>query len=590
MRDLAETIRRTLLPRVCRPGQYVGCETNARGKDVEAAEVSVVLAYPDAYPLGISHLGSQVLYAVVNDIPWAACDRSYCPLPDAEAVMRAGDIPLFAWESRRAVRDFDVLGFSLAHEGCVTNVLTMLDLAGIPLRAADRGEGDPLVIVGDSGADAPEPMAPFVDLFCVGDGEPVIAAVVELVRDSKAGGASREEMILQAARTVTGVYAPRFYEPAWNDDGTLASLAPTAQGLPERVGRSVLPNLSDSPALTAPLVPLSEAVHDRVTIEIMRGCPHGCRFCQAGAVRKPVRCRSVEEILDIARKAVAATGYREVSLLSLSTSDYPQFGELVERMNAEFAPRNVSVSLPSLRVDSQLAVIPTLTSRVRKSGLTIAAEAGSERLRRAIRKRITDEKMLAGVRAAWEAGFRSVKLYFMAGFPGEGEEDVDAIYDLARRLSDSRKDVDGRRGAINAAVSWLVPRPHTPMQWEPMRDPEYFWSVRERLNALRRRSPVQFKFHYIERSILECVLARGDRRLADVIEAAWRAGARFDGWGEHFRFDLWTKAFADRGVDPGFYAHRVRDPSELLPWDHIGAHHSRETLLKERERMLDALG
>jgi len=589
VKDLAETIRRSLLPYVSRPGQYVDCETNARHKDVEAAEVSVVLAYPDAYPVGISHLGSQVLYTVVNDIAYAACDRCYCPLPDAEAVMRAGKLPLFGWESRRAVRDFDVLGFSLAHEGCVTNVLTMLDLAGIPPRAARRSRADPLVIVGDSGADSPEPMAPFVDLFCVGDGEPVIAALVALVRDAKAAGASREEVILQAARTIRGVYAPSLYTPAWNDDGTLAAVTPAADGAGERVERSVLADLSASPPVTAPLVPLSEAVHDRVTIEIMRGCPHGCRFCQAGSVRKPVRCRGVEEILDIARKAIAATGYREISLLSLSTSDYPHFGELVDRLNAEFAPRNISLSLPSLRVDSQLELTPKLTSRVRKSGLTIAAEAGSERLRRAIRKRITDEQMLAGVRAAWEAGLRGVKLYFMAGFPGEGPDDIEAIYRLARLLSDSRKEVDGKRGAINAAVSWLVPRPHTPMQWEAMREAEYFWSVRDRLNTLRRRSPVQFKFHFIERSILEGVIARGDRRLADVIEAAWRAGARFDGWNEHFRYDLWEKAFADCGIDPGFYAHRARDPSELLPWDHIGGHHGRQTLLKERDRMLEAL-
>jgi len=589
VKDLAETIRQSLLPLVSRPGQYVGWETNARHKDVEAAEVSVVLAFPDAYPLGISHLGSQVLYTVVNDIPWAACDRSYCPLGDAEQVMRAGGVPLFGWESRRAVRDFDVLGFSLAHEGCATNVLTMLDLAGIPLRAAERTEADPLVIMGDSGADSPEPMAPFADLFCVGDGEPVIAALVALVRDAKAAGASRGEKILQAARTIPGVYAPSLYRPAWNDDGTLASMTPTAEGVPERVERSVLADLSASPALTAPLVPLSEAVHDRVTIEIMRGCPHGCRFCQAGSVRKPVRCRGVEEILDIARQAIAATGYDEISLLSLSTSDYPHFAELVDRMTAEFTPRNISLSLPSLRVDSQLALIPRLTTQVRKSGLTIAAEAGSERIRQAIRKRITDEKMLAGVRAAWEAGLRSVKLYFMAGFPGETGEDIDAIHRLAARLSDSRRDVDGKRGAINAAVSWLVPRPHTPMQWEPMREAEYFWSVRDRLHALRRRSPVQFKFHFIERSILEGVIARGDRRLADVIEAAWRSGARFDGWNEHFRYDLWTKAFAGCGIDPAFFAHRARDPSELLPWDHIGAHHSRETLWKERERMWEAL-
>lgn len=585
MRDLAETIRRRLLPRVARPAQYVGLETNARHKDVDSAEVSVVLAYPDAYSVGISHLGGQVLYALANDIPYAACDRTYCPMPDAEQIMRAEGIPLFGWESRRAVADFDLLGFSLAHEGCATNVLTMLDLAGIPLHAVDRADGHPLVIGGDAGADAPEPMAPFIDLFCVGDGESILTELIELFRQSRRSGAGRDETIGRAARTIPGVYAPRFHEPKYNADGTLATLAPARDDLPRRIARRHVDKLSDSPALTAPLVPLSEAVHDRVTIEIMRGCPHGCRFCQAGGTRKPVRWRRVEDILDIAGKAVAATGYREISLLSLSSSDHPQFNELVDRLNAEFAPRNVSISLPSLRVDSQLALIPKLTSRVRKSGLTIAAEAGSERLRRAIRKDITDLNMLEGVRAAWRAGWRSVKVYFMAGLPGETEQDIEAVFDLCRRLSESRKDVDGKRGAINASVSWLVPRPHTPMQWEAMRDAEYFWSVRRQLQRLSRGSAVQFKFHRIERSILEAVLARGDRRVGAAVEAAWRLGARFDGWNEYFDHEKWTAAFEQTGIDPAFYAHRDRPGGELLCWDHIDSGRSRQALLAERERM-----
>ena len=585
MRDLAETVSRRLLPRVARPGQYVGLETNARRKDVEAAEVSVVLGFPDAYAVGISHLGSQVLYTVANDIPYAACDRTYCPLPDAEAVMRAEGVPLFAWESRRAVADFDILGFSLSHEGCATNLLTMLDLAGIPIRAADRRADHPLVIVGDSGADAPEPMAPFVDLFCVGDGECVLAALIELLRQAKRCGAGRDETIAQAARTIPGLYGPRFYRCGYRADGTLASLASARGDLPARIARSHVAALSDSPALTAPLVPLSEAVHDRVTIEIMRGCPHGCRFCQAGGTRKPVRWRPVGEILEIARRAVAATGHREISLLSLSTSDYPHFDELVGRLSAVFTPQKVSISLPSLRVDSQLTAIPALASQVRKSGLTIAAEAGSQSLRRAIRKDISDEAMLAGVRSAWEAGWRSVKVYFLAGLPGEADSDIEAIFDLCRRLSETRQAVDGHRGAIHAAVSWLVPRPHTPMQWEPQRDADYFWSVRRRLKELARRSAVQFRFHRIERSILEATIARGDRRVAEAIEAAWRAGARFDGWNEHFDYDTWRAAFDRTGIDPAFYAHRRRPASELLPWDHIDSGRSRETLLAECEKM-----
>ncbi len=585
MQDLSQLISRRLLPRVQQPAQYVGMETNARRADVESAEVSVVLAYPDAYSVGISHLGGQVLYALANDLPGVACDRSYCPMPDAEAVMRAEKIPLFGWESRRAVRDFDVLGFSLAHEGCATNVLTMLDLAGLGVRAADRGEGGPLVIAGDAGADAPEPMAPFIDVFCVGDGEETLPAIIELVRQAKRGGTRREEIILEAARTIPGVYAPQFYRPEYNEDGTLSALAATRPGLPRRVARAHVARLSDSPALTAPLVPLAEAVHDRVTIEIMRGCPNACRFCQAGGTKKPVRWRPIEEILDVARKAIAATGYREISLLSLSSSDYPHFSELIDRLNAEFVSRNVSVSLPSLRVDSQLAAIPKLTSRVRKSGLTIAAEAASEKLRRAIRKDISDESMLAGVRAAYQAGWRSVKVYFMAGLPGETDADVEAIFDLCRRLSEARRELDGRRGSITASVSWLVPRPHTPMQWSAMGEAEYFWSVRRRLKSLARGSAVQFKFHRIERSILECVIARGDRRVAAAIEAAWRLGARFDAWNEHFDYGKWTAALDEAGVDPAFYAHRERSVDELLPWDHIDSGRSRQTLEAERDRM-----
>ena len=589
MRDLDQLVRRRLLPRVRRPSQYVGAETNARRADVEAAEVTVVLGYPDAYSVGISHLGSQVLYALANDLPGVACDRTYCPMPDAEQICRAEGIPLFGWESRRAVADFDIFGVSLAHEGCATNVLTMLDLAGIGLRAEQRSQDAPLVIAGDSGADAPEPMAPFIDLFCVGDGEQTLPAVIELLRRAKRQRARREEIILEAARTIPAVYAPRFYRPETRADGTLAVLAPDPGDLPRQIARAHIPRLSDSPALTAPLVPLAEAVHDRVTIEIMRGCPNACRFCQAGRTKKPVRWRSVEEILDIARRAVAATGYREISLLSLSTSDYPQFPELIDRLNAEFVPRNVSISLPSLRVDSQLAAIPRLTSKVRKSGLTIAAEAGSSRLRRAIRKDITDESMLAGVAAAYRAGWRSVKVYFLAGLEGETDADVETIFDLCRRLSEARRGVDGQRGAITASISWLVPRPHTPMQWSAMRQAEYFWSVRRRLKALARRTPVQFKFHRIERSILECVIARGDRRVGEAIEAAWRLGARFDAWDEHFDCDKWTVAFEQTGIDPAFYAHRQRPLEELLPWDHIDSGFSRETLQAERARMLAAL-
>jgi radical SAM superfamily enzyme YgiQ (UPF0313 family) len=404
------------------------------------------------------------------------------------------------------------------------------------------------------------------------------------VRRMKPRGASREEVLLEASRTIPSAYVPRFYRP--RSDG---SLEPVQSGIPQEIPRACVASLADSPVVTAPLVPLSAGVQERVIIEIMRGCPNACRFCQAGATRRPVRARSVEEILRIAREAIDATGYREISLLSLSTSDYPHLEELINRLAAEFTPHNVSISLPSLRVDTQLRELPKLTSTVRKGGLTIAAEAGSQRLRKAIRKEITDENMLAGVRAAFEAGWRRVKVYFMVGFPDEREEDIDAIFDLCRKLSDTRREVDGQRGAISASVSWFVPKPHTPMQWCAMRDAEYFLQVRRRLQELSRRSPVSFKFHRVERSVLEGVLCRGGREIGAVIEQAWHNGARMDAWDEEFDFDHWAKAFEATGIDPGTVAQRELSVGARLPWSHIRCRQGESQLAEEYQKMREAL-
>ncbi len=589
IRNVSQRLSRELLPAVRRPGQYVGLETNARRRDVRQAEVTVALAFPDTYGVGISHLGSQILYQLLNDIPGVAADRTYCPQRDAESICRQLALPLWGWESRCAVGDFDILGFSLSYEMCVTNVLTMLDLAGVPLRAEQRNEEHPIVVGGEALADTPEPLADFFDLFLPGDGEQTMPALVDLVCRAKQSGMSRQELLLKAARIVPSAYVPQFYEPRYDDAGLYAGLEPTVPDLPSSIPRAHIASLADSPAVTRPLVPLAQAVHERVVIEIARGCPHGCRFCQAGHTRLPVRVRSADEIVAIARLALAATGYREISLLSLSAGDYPNLSELIDRLNAEFAGRHVSVSLPSLRVDRHLADLPRLTSTVRKGGLTIAAEAGSPHLRQAIGKDISDQDMLAAVTAAYAAGWRHVKVYFMAGLPGETPDDIDAIYDLCRRLSDARKSVDGQRGAITASVSWLVPKPHTPMQWGAMREPEYFFAVRRRLRELARRSPISFKFHRIERSILEAVLCRGDRRVGAAIEAAWRAGARMDAWDEHFDDALWQEAFRQTGIDPAAIAHRPLPTERVLPWSHIAQTRSQDFLLREYRKMMDAI-
>ncbi len=589
MRDLSKQISAQLLPRVRRPGQYTGLEINARHKDPLAAQVRVAMAFPDTYAIGISHLGSQILYQMVNDLPNAACDRAYCPEPDAEAVMREFDIPLFGWESRCALADFDVIGFSLPYELCLTNVLTMLDLAGVPIHSADRTESDPIIIAGDALAETPEPMAAFVDMFLIGEGEISVPALVELIARAKATGLSRSDILIEAARTIPGAYVPALYEPQYDADGHFCGLNPTRDDIPTTIERAQIASMADSPAIEAPLVPLSEGVHERVVIEIMRGCPNACRFCQAGATRGKVRTRSVDEIVEIARKAIAATGFDEIGLLSLSTSDYPHLGELIGKLDAEFTDKRVSVSLPSLRAGQQLRHLPQLTSSVRKGGLTIAAEAGTDALRDAIGKNITEADMLAGVRAAYEAGWRRVKVYFLGGLPGETDEDIDAIFALCKKLSDTGKEITGHPGSISASVSWLVPKPHTAMQYCGMRTADYYFAMKDRLRELARRSAVNFKFHWIERSLLEGMIARGDRRVGEAIEAAWTNGARLDAWNEHFDYDNWLAAFEETGIDLVWYANRQIATDEPTPWSHISCPPGPQITLREYNKMLDAL-
>ncbi len=570
--DLRDRVSEELLPFVRQPGQYIGGEINqlVSPGDWQRADVRVAVAFPDTYTIGMSHLGCQILYWICNHTEGVCAERVYSPWIDAEQVMRARGIPLFTWDTRQPVAGADILAVSLQYEMGFTNVLAMLDLAGIPLRAADRDDSHPLVVAGGPQADNPEPVADFLDLVVIGDGEESIQAIINLVRELKRNGVRRRDMIGEMARRFEWAYAPSLYDVRYRDDGTIDSVRPTAGARPQ-IGRCHTPDFDAAPFPVRPLVPYVEVVHDRISIEIMRGCPNECRFCHGGYTRRPLRWRRVETILQTAEQAYAATGQREIGLLSLSTSDYPRLRELAETINARFAPRMVNISLPSLRVDEMLADVPWLANSVRKGGLTLAVEAARDDMRAAIHKDVTNERLLEGVRQAYRAGWRTVKLYFMAGFPGERREDIEGIWDLCDRVSQARREVAGSPATVNASVSWLVPKPHTPLQWAAQPTADYFREVRNTLRSISagRRSAVRIKTHDIERSILEAVFARGDRRLAPAIEAAYRRGARFDGWDELFSVRTWQDAFAETGVDPAQYAHRSRAFGEVLPWGHI---------------------
>ncbi len=584
--DLAAAVSRDLLPFVQNPAQYVGGEVNAVRKDWRAAALRMCLAFPDTYAIGMSHLGSAIVYRLVNRREDWLCERTFAPWTDAADRMRELGLPLFSWESRRPVRAFDVVGFSLQYEMLHTNVLEMLDLAGIPVRAAERGEEDPLVLAGGPGCDNPEPMGPFLDLALVGDAEDALPRVLSRYVELRDAGAGRVERIGALAREFDCLYAPALIEPTWNADGTLAALEPRVDGLPERTAASYVRDLESAPFPTAPIVPSTEVVHDRITLEIMRGCPRRCRFCESGRTKGPVRMRSPERVLDLARASYEATGQQEISLTSLSPSDHPKLRTILVTLDAEFAPKGVSLSLPSLRTNDQLELVPRILGSVRKSGLTMVPEAARPSLRRVIGKDVQDEHLFAGAREAWNRGWNHIKLYFMVGLPGETDDDIRAIADLSRRVSLLRREVAKGAGRVKVAVSNFVPKPHTPFEFAPMADHDYLVRAREMLYSAMPEKRLSLRVHDVDRSLLEGALARGDRRVGNAIEEAWRAGARFDAWDETFRPDAWRAGFERAGIDPAFYAHRGRARDEALPWDRVAAGPDRETLWEEYQAAL----
>jgi radical SAM family uncharacterized protein len=575
-----------LLPRVTTPAQYIGGELNSVVKDHRQVQGKMLLAFPDAYTLGMSHHGLQVLYTLMNNDPRWACERVFTPWIDFEKELRGNDLPLYSLETFTPLCEFDVIGFSLQYEICYTNVLTMLDLGRIPLHSKDRAVSDPLVIAGGPGAQNPELLAPFVDIFVIGDGEESLPWIMERwVEMKKRPGASRADLIAELVGSTTWAYAPMFYEPEYHADGTVAAMNRTRSDVPREVmACTITQDFDDIKLPTRPVVPFVQTPHDRIAIEIMRGCPWQCRFCQSTVIKRPLRVRSVETIVQAALDSYWSTGHNEISLLSLSTSDYPYFEELVNRMHEVFTPLGVNISLPSLRVTDQLKKLPQLFSGVRKAGLTLAPEVARDDMRVQIRKPVKNEDLYEGCRLAFKNGWQRVKLYFMCGLPGERQVDLDGIVDMAETISRIGKEVKGRFVEVTAAVSNFVPKPHTPYQWNGMQTREYLQWAGQYMRRRCRLKSVKIKQHDIECSLLEGVLTRGDRRVAVVLEEAWRRGCRFDGWRECFQPEVWWQTFQDLGIDVAWYSQRSRPMTEVLPWDHVNVKKGRQYLEKEQSR------
>jgi radical SAM family uncharacterized protein len=582
--EFKDRVVRRVLPRMQTPGQYIGNELGAVHKDPRQLRGRFCLAFPDSYSIGMSHHGLQVLYAAINRRDDWACERVFAPGRDMEAALRAEGLPLYALESFTPLSAFDILGFTLQYDLAATNVLTILDLGGIPLAAADRGERDPLVIAGGPCVANPEPMSRFIDLFVFGDGEEILPQLCDAWSQLRSSGADRATALAALAAQLPHVYVPRFYEPRHDAAGRYLGLEPTRPDMPLGVSAAVVADLDGYPLPTAPVVPYVECVQDRLAIEIMRGCPGRCRFCQSTTLKRPLRYRSVETIVAAALESYRNTGTNEISLLSLSTSDYPQFDALLRALRETLGPLGVSVTVPSLRINEQLRTIGDLLTTERYSGLTLAPEAARDDMRQQLGKQIRNDDLYEGCRHALAHGFERVKLYFMCGLPGERQVDLDGIIEMAETISRLGKEVRGRFATVVANVSNFVPKPQTPYQWNGMQTRAYLKDVHRYLRERNRFRSIELKCHDVDTSLLEGVLGRGDRRTGAVIETVWRRGARFDAWSEQFQPDLWWQALAESGIDLDRLLHQPYPMDARLPWDHLGIRQGRGYLEQEQLR------
>ena len=571
-----------LLKRVEKPARYTGGEVNSVIKNPAEADVRFAFAFPDTYEIGMSYMGLQILYNILNMQDYVYCERVFAPAMDMEKLMREENVPLFSIETKTPIKEFDILGFTLQYEMSYTNILNMLNLAGIPMMSADRDDSYPLLVAGGPCAFNPEPLADFFDLFLIGDGEEILPAITDLYRKCD----SKKEFLKKACQ-MTGVYVPSFYDVKYNEDGTVAAYIKNYENAPEKVGKCLIDDIEPLPFPTKNIVPFIDVVHDRASVESFRGCTRGCRFCQAGMIYRPVRERKPETILALAEEQLKNTGHEELSLLSLSTSDHSCFEPLALELVKKCAEKHVNLSLPSLRLDSFSFNVLNEIQKYKKSGLTFAPEAGTQRLRNVINKSITEEDIYGAVRKAIELGWKQIKLYFMIGLPTETYEDLDGIAEIAKNILDINYEINGRKGGrfnVTVSVSNFVPKPHTPFQWFGQNTYEEFIEKHKYLSEKLRMKNVTFHYHDSPISVLEAVFARGDRRTGKLLVQAYENGCVFDSWSEFFNMEGWEKAFKQTGLSKDFYATRHRTYDEVMPWDIIDSYISKDFLISENEK------